>query len=48
MLLHLQLQISISRIHIRYEDRISNPGHPFAFGITLQSLQVSNSLFFCH
>ncbi|KAI9141282.1 hypothetical protein BKA69DRAFT_1124929 [Paraphysoderma sedebokerense] len=29
------LQISINNIHIRYEDKISNPQHPFSVGITL-------------
>ncbi|KAG8880371.1 hypothetical protein FRB97_000908 [Tulasnella sp. 331] len=29
------LQITIKNIHIRYEDNMSVPGHPFAVGITL-------------
>ncbi|KAG8981485.1 hypothetical protein FRB94_008774 [Tulasnella sp. JGI-2019a] len=29
------LQITIKNIHIRYEDNVSVPGHPFAAGITL-------------
>lgn len=32
------LKISIGNVHIRYEDSISNPGHPFAVGITLAKL----------
>ncbi|XVF38939.1 hypothetical protein REPUB_Repub20aG0145800 [Reevesia pubescens] len=32
------LKISISNVHIRYEDWISNPGHPFASGVTLAKL----------
>ncbi|GMH18990.1 hypothetical protein Nepgr_020831 [Nepenthes gracilis] len=32
------LKISISNIHIRYEDSVSNPGHPFACGVTLAKL----------
>ncbi|XP_047337153.1 uncharacterized protein LOC124940662 [Impatiens glandulifera] len=32
------LKISISNVHVRYEDSISNPGHPFACGITLAKL----------
>ncbi|GAB2302752.1 hypothetical protein Dimus_036746, partial [Dionaea muscipula] len=32
------LKISISNIHVRYEDFISNPGHPFSCGITLAKL----------
>ncbi|KAJ3800717.1 vacuolar protein sorting-associated protein 13 [Lentinula aff. detonsa] len=29
------LQITVQNIHIRYEDKMSVPGHPFAAGITL-------------
>ncbi|XP_020230234.1 uncharacterized protein LOC109811015 [Cajanus cajan] len=29
------LKISISNVHIRYEDSVSNLGHPFASGVTL-------------
>ncbi len=29
------LQISVKRIHLRYEDSLSTPEHPFALGITL-------------
>ncbi|XP_048140983.1 uncharacterized protein LOC115736923 isoform X3 [Rhodamnia argentea] len=32
------LKLSISNIHIRYEDLESNPGHPFAMGLTLEKL----------
>ncbi|EEF45057.1 vacuolar protein sorting-associated protein, putative [Ricinus communis] len=34
------LRLSISNIHIRYEDAESNPGHPFATGITLGKLSA--------
>ncbi|KAG6813789.1 hypothetical protein H0H92_007201 [Tricholoma furcatifolium] len=29
------LQITVKNIHIRYEDNLSVPGHPFATGVTL-------------
>lgn len=32
------LKISISNVHIRYEDSVSNPGHPFSSGLTLAKL----------
>ncbi|PRQ39555.1 putative vacuolar protein sorting-associated protein [Rosa chinensis] len=32
------LKISISNVHIRYEDSVSNPGHPFCSGATLAKL----------
>ncbi|GKC59759.1 pleckstrin domain superfamily protein [Tanacetum coccineum] len=35
------LKLSISNIHIRYEDLESNPGHPFAAGVTLEKLSAS-------
>ncbi|KAL8529518.1 hypothetical protein ACS0TY_006808 [Phlomoides rotata] len=34
------LKLSISNIHIRYEDLESNPGHPFAGGVTLDKLSA--------
>lgn len=34
------LQISIRNVHIRYEDSIASPGHPFAVGVTLQELSA--------
>lgn len=34
------LQISVKNIHIRYEDSISTPGHPFALGVTLEEFSA--------
>ncbi|KAF1991838.1 vacuolar protein sorting-associated protein 13 [Aulographum hederae CBS 113979] len=34
------LQVTIKNIHIRYEDSISDQGHPFALGITLESFDA--------
>ncbi|KAB8337289.1 hypothetical protein FH972_021590 [Carpinus fangiana] len=34
------LQINVKNIHIRYEDSLSDPGHPFAAGITLRELSA--------
>ncbi|XP_047340944.1 uncharacterized protein LOC124944671 [Impatiens glandulifera] len=34
------LKLSITNIHIRYEDCESTPGHPFAAGITLEKLSA--------
>lgn len=34
------LQVSVKNIHIRYEDSISTPGHPFALGLTLQEFSA--------
>ncbi|CAI2166885.1 9593_t:CDS:10 [Funneliformis geosporum] len=34
------LQISINNIHIRYEDKLSDPGHPFAVGLTLSEFSA--------
>ncbi|XP_073000916.1 uncharacterized protein [Typha latifolia] len=34
------LKLSITNIHIRYEDIESNPGHPFAAGLTLAKLSA--------
>ena len=34
------LQVAVKNIHIRYEDAISAPGHPFALGVTLQEFSA--------
>ena len=34
------LQVSIKNIHIRYEDSIAAPGHPYALGLTLQEFSA--------
>ncbi|KAJ8612730.1 hypothetical protein MRB53_037306 [Persea americana] len=34
------LQISVQNIHVRYEDSISAPGHPFAAGVTLKDFSA--------
>ena len=34
------LQISVKNIHVRYEDAISAPGHPFAVGFTLEEFSA--------
>lgn len=35
------LQLSITNIHVRYEDDVTNPGHPFSCGITLDKLAAA-------
>ena len=34
------LQISVKNIHLRYEDSIAAPGHPFALGVTLKEFSA--------
>ena len=34
------LQVTVKNIHIRYEDSISTPGHPFALGFTLEGFSA--------
>ncbi|KAF9166895.1 hypothetical protein DFQ26_006563 [Actinomortierella ambigua] len=34
------LQVSINNIHVRYEDKLSNPEHPFSAGLTLSKLSA--------
>ena len=34
------LQVSIKNVHIRYEDSIASPGHPFAVGLTLKEMSA--------
>ena len=34
------LQVSIKNVHVRYEDAIAAPGHPFAIGLTLKEMSA--------
>lgn len=34
------LQISIKNVHLRYEDDVATPGHPFAVGLTLKEMSA--------
>lgn len=34
------LQVTVRNIHVRYEDAISAPGHPFALGVTLEEFSA--------
>ncbi|KAL2150408.1 hypothetical protein VTH82DRAFT_6971 [Thermothelomyces myriococcoides] len=34
------LQVTVKNIHVRYEDAISAPGHPFALGFTLEEFSA--------
>ena len=40
------LELTIRNIHIRYEDKVTNPACPFSIGVTLHELscRVSSSL----
>ena len=33
----------MTNIHIRFEDSLSNPGHPMAMGLTLNSLTAETT-----
>lgn len=37
------LQIAVRNIHVRYEDSISHPAHPFAIGMTLQEFSAKSA-----
>lgn len=37
------VQVSIKDIHIRYEDKVTNPEHPFSMGVTLSKLVVQTT-----
>ena len=34
------LQVAVKNIHVRYEDSIAAPGHPFALGLTLKEFSA--------
>lgn len=37
------LQVFVKNVHIRYEDTISHPGHPFAAGLTLSDFSAEST-----
>lgn len=37
------VQLTVRNIHIRYEDKVTNPKDPFALGITLKNLNVEST-----
>ncbi|XP_060787336.1 vacuolar protein sorting-associated protein 13A isoform X2 [Neoarius graeffei] len=37
------LQVKISNIHIRYEDSVTNPNSPLAFGVSLHNLSLQTA-----
>ena len=37
-------EMTIDEIHIRYEDRSSNPKHPFCAGISLEKISISPNI----
>ncbi|KAK8195152.1 uncharacterized protein BKA78DRAFT_351066 [Phyllosticta capitalensis] len=34
------VQVIVKNVHVRYEDSLSDPGHPFALGVTLDELSA--------
>ncbi|XP_064629495.1 intermembrane lipid transfer protein VPS13A-like isoform X5 [Lineus longissimus] len=37
------IQVFVKNIHIRYEDKVTNPDHPFAFGVILRNLSAETT-----
>lgn len=37
------VQLNIKDIHIRYEDKVTNPGNPFSLGVSLHNLSVNTT-----
>lgn len=37
------VQLTVKNIHIRYEDKVTNPQAPFSLGITLSNLIVEST-----
>ena len=34
------IQVDIGRVHLRFEDALSNPRSPFAFGVTMGGMSL--------
>jgi len=41
------LEVSITNIHVRFEDNVTNPEKPFSVGVTLRELSLLVSLVCC-
>ncbi|XP_072334512.1 intermembrane lipid transfer protein VPS13D isoform X1 [Scyliorhinus torazame] len=37
------VELKVRNVHLRFEDDITNPDHPFAFGICIKSVSVQNA-----
>lgn len=37
------VQLKINNIHIRYEDKVTQPGKPFCLGVTLKKLEMATT-----
>lgn len=37
------VQLTIKNIHIRYEDKVTRPGHPFSMGVTLSNFSLQTT-----
>ena len=42
-IVYIRTQVFIENIHIRYEDRVTNPDHPFACGLILKQLSAETT-----
>ncbi|XP_004411222.1 PREDICTED: vacuolar protein sorting-associated protein 13D [Odobenus rosmarus divergens] len=38
------IELKIQDVHLRFEDGITNPSHPFAFGICIKNVSVQNAV----
>lgn len=38
------LQLKIQDVHLRFEDGITNPSHPFAFGVCIKNVSMQNAV----
>jgi len=40
--LDFMFQLKVNEIHLRYEDDVTIPGHPFACGVTIKSVSAQS------
>ncbi|XP_057355731.1 intermembrane lipid transfer protein VPS13D isoform X9 [Manis pentadactyla] len=38
------IELKIQDVHLRFEDGITNPSHPFAFGVCIKNVSMQNAL----
>lgn len=45
MFFFFSVQLKIQDVHLRFEDGVTNPSQPFAFGICIKNVSMQNAVF---
>lgn len=45
LMFFFSVQLKIQDVHLRFEDGVTNPSQPFAFGICIKNVSMQNAVF---